>query len=101
MSANELRIKIIDYYGRLEWMFCDLERLKSIQDLKEQVADKYVLDVDNFQIAKNRKHSPSEEWRHCSNSVTWWFNTRVLQKLPMRRRRMNFEFISWNYWTTM
>ena len=41
MSANELRIKIIDYYGRLEWMFCDLERLKSIQDLKDQIADKY------------------------------------------------------------
>ena len=71
---SELRIQI-DIDGRLDWMFCDLERLKSIQDLKEQIEDKYrfgdVDGVDGFFLLKDGARLPKrEDIRLLSNGDT-------------------------------
>ena len=68
---SELRIQI-DIDGRLDWMFCDLERLKSIQDLKEQIEDKYRFgDVDGFFLMKDGAKLPkTEDIRLLSNGDT-------------------------------
>ena len=69
---SELRIKI-DLDGRLDWMFCDLERLKSIQDLKEQIADKYdwLKPLEGFFLMKDGAKLPkTEDIRLLSNGDT-------------------------------
>ena len=68
-NMEELRIKI-DLDGRLDWMFC--ERLKSIQDLKDQIADKYRFgEWDGFFLLKDGAKLPKrEDIRLLSNGDT-------------------------------